>query len=37
MTKKLPMTLFLVEQPLHIKQKELLRLMVKGVSLGTRI
>ena len=37
MTKKLPDDFILVEQPLHIKQKELLRLMVKGVSLGTRI
>ncbi len=37
MTKKLPDDFILVEQPLLIKQKELLRLMVKGVSLGTRI
>lgn len=37
MTKKLPDDLFLVEQQQLIKQKELLRLMVKGVSLGIRI
>ena len=36
MTKKLPDD-FIFGGELLIKQKELLRLMVKGVSLGTRI
>lgn len=34
MTKKLPDDFILVEQPLHIKQKELLRLMVRACRLG---
>ena len=37
MTKKLPDDFIFGGATAAIKQKELLRLMVKGVSLGTRI